>query len=66
MKNVNHIGLQDYVHFHVTNPRTPWAQLFSTMENAKDKFQAVSDYSVSETTLEQVFISFARHQVVKK
>ena len=54
---------QDYVHFHVTNPSTQWAQLFSTMEKAKEEFPAVSDYSVSETTLEQIFISFARHQI---
>ena len=57
------IFLQDYIHFHVTNPKTSWAHLFSTMENAKEKFPALSDYSVSETTLEQVFISFARHQI---
>ena len=54
---------QDYIHFHVTNPSTQWAQLFSTMEKAKEEFPAVSDYSVSETTLEQIFISFARHQI---
>ena len=53
---------QDYVHFHVTNPKTPWAYLFSTMESAKNQFPAVSDYSVSETTLEQVFLSFAKEQ----
>ena len=34
------------------------------MESAKSKFSSdiISDYSVSETTLEQVFISFAKHQ----
>ena len=56
------IFFQDYVHFHVTNPKTPWAYLFSTMESAKNQFPAVSDYSVSETTLEQVFLSFAKEQ----
>ena len=56
------IFFQDYVHFHVTNPKTPWAYLFSTMESAKNQFQAVSDYSVSEPTLEQVFLSFAKEQ----
>lgn len=57
---------KDYVHFHVTDPHTPWAHLFSTMENAKISFGEVTDYSVSETTLEQVFISFARHQVSRE
>ena len=55
-------ALQDYVHFHVTNPLTPWDYLFSTMEGTKQKFTELTDYSVSETTLEQVFLSFAKKQ----
>ena len=39
---------------------TPWAYLFSSMEAAKNEYPALSDYSVSETTLEQVFLSFAK------
>ena len=53
---------KDYVHFHVTNPGTPWAYLFSSMEAAKRTYPALTDYSVSETTLEQVFLSFAKDQ----
>ena len=53
---------KDYVHFHVTNPATPWAYLFSSMEAAKNDFEVLCDYSVSETTLEQVFLSFAKEQ----
>ena len=53
---------KDYVHFHVTNPGTPWAYLFSSMEAAKNEYPALTDYSVSETTLEQVFLSFAKDQ----
>ncbi len=56
-------SFQDYVHFHVTNPLTPWSQLFSTMESAKQQYPNLVDYSVSETTLEQVFIAFAKAQV---
>ena len=41
---------------------TPWAYLFSSMEAAKNEYPALSDYSVSETTLEQVFLSFAKDQ----
>ncbi|XP_076463176.1 phospholipid-transporting ATPase ABCA1-like isoform X2 [Babylonia areolata] len=37
------------------------AQLFSTMEQAKAQFD-VEDYSVSQTTLDQVFINFAKMQ----
>ena len=39
-----------------------WAQLFSTMERAQSRFH-LEDYSVSQTTLEQVFINFARAQL---
>jgi len=40
----------------VRNPKTPWSHLFLTMEAAKSLFaeDIISDYSVSETTLEQV------------
>ena len=55
---------KDYVHFHVTDAKTPWSYLFSTMEEAKTVHPALSDYSVSETTLEQVFLSFAKNQRV--
>ena len=56
------ISTQDYVHFHVADASTPWHRLFETMEGVKREFPCVEDYSVSETTLEQVFLSFAKHQ----
>ena len=50
----------DYLHLHV--PAGPsWHQLFEAIEKLKVEFEgAVEDYTVSETTLEQVFLSFAR------
>ncbi len=53
---------QDYVHFHVTDTSTPWHRLFEAMEEIKRELRVVEDYSVSETTLEQVFLSFAKQQ----
>ena len=38
------------------------AQVFSLMESAKGNL-GVQDYSVHQTTLEQVFLTFARAQV---
>jgi len=58
LKDVHH-GL---VHYHI--PRSPavsFAALFSTMEEVRGQF-SVEDYSISQTTLEQVFINFARSQ----
>jgi hypothetical protein len=46
----------------VTNPNTPWKYLFLTMERVKQNFELVEDYTISETTLEQVFLSFAEAQ----
>jgi hypothetical protein len=34
------------------------------MERVKKNFDFVEDYTVSDTTLEQVFLSFAKAQVV--
>ena len=50
----------DYLHFHVANPDTPWHHLFRTMEVMKKDNPYIQDYSISETSLEQVFLSFAR------
>lgn len=54
--------MQDYVHFHISDSSTPWHELFDAMEEMKASFDSVEDYSVSETTLEQVFLSFAKEQ----
>ncbi|XP_022089306.1 ATP-binding cassette sub-family A member 3-like [Acanthaster planci] len=52
---------QSMVHYHITNTQLTWAQVFGTMERAKPRYD-IEDYSVSQTTLEQVFINFARMQ----
>ena len=53
---------QGLLHYHVTDPRVPWRHLFMTMENMKHHFTLMEDYTISETTLEQVFLSFAKPQ----
>ncbi|XP_069681460.1 phospholipid-transporting ATPase ABCA3-like [Periplaneta americana] len=53
---------QGLLHYHVTNPNTPWKHLFLSMERIKHDFEEVEDYTISETTLEQVFLSFAKMQ----
>ncbi|XP_070581084.1 phospholipid-transporting ATPase ABCA3-like isoform X2 [Ptychodera flava] len=52
---------QGMVHYHITDTRLTWAEIFGKMERAKTKYN-IEDYSVSQTTLEQVFINFARSQ----
>ena len=53
---------QGLLHYHVTDANVPWASLFGSMERAKVVYN-IEDYSISQTTLEQVFINFARMQM---
>jgi ATP-binding cassette subfamily A (ABC1) protein 3 len=39
-----------------------WAHVFGSIEKAKQQMD-IEDYSVTQTTLEQVFLNFARHQI---
>ncbi|XP_067859732.1 phospholipid-transporting ATPase ABCA3 [Heptranchias perlo] len=52
---------QGMVHYHLTSKLLTWAQIFGTLERAKEKYN-IKDYAVSQITLEQVFLSFARFQ----
>jgi len=45
----------------VPSEKLTWARVFGTMERAKLEYN-MEDYSVSQTSLEQVFINFARAQ----
>ena len=52
---------QGMVHYHIRDTSVTWAQLFGAIERVKLNFN-IEDYSVSQTTLEQVFVNFARGQ----
>lgn len=49
--------LKDYhqglVHYHLPESGQSWGRIFGLMESAKNKYQ-IEDYSVGQTTLEQV------------
>ena len=47
------------------NPETKLSKLFSVMEGMKAEFPEIENYQVSETTLEQVFLSFAKQQIAE-
>jgi len=45
------------------NTGISWGQIFKSMEQLRGEYaEVIEDYSVSETTLEEVFLSFARKQ----
>ncbi|KAF0881251.1 ABCA3 protein, partial [Crocuta crocuta] len=52
---------QGMVHYHLPGGGLSWAKVFGVLEKAKEKY-AVDDYSVSQISLEQVFLSFAHLQ----
>ncbi|XP_058565915.1 phospholipid-transporting ATPase ABCA3 [Neofelis nebulosa] len=52
---------QGMVHYHLPGEDLSWAKVFGVLEKAKEKY-AVDDYSVSQISLEQVFLSFAHLQ----
>ncbi|XP_070383250.1 phospholipid-transporting ATPase ABCA3-like isoform X2 [Dermacentor albipictus] len=52
---------QALLHFHVTDTSLKWSQLFETLESLKQEL-SFEDYIVSDTTLEQIFLAFARSQ----
>jgi len=38
-----------------------WSKMFGVMERNRDQLN-VADYSISQTTLEEIFLEFAKHQ----
>jgi len=52
-----------FIHYHVQpSPDVTWGKLFEKMEIAKEKFK-LDAYSVGQTSLEQVFLNFAKSQI---
>lgn len=52
---------ENILHYHIPNPQLNWSEIFRAMEEAKLSLH-IEDYSVGETTLEQVFLNFAMAQ----
>lgn len=57
LKDLHH----GYVHYQVSSDGVGWSRLFGTMERSRNELE-LEDYSVSQTTLEQIFLNFARAQ----
>ncbi|XP_031561453.1 ATP-binding cassette sub-family A member 3-like [Actinia tenebrosa] len=54
----SHNGMLTY---QIVNEDLTWSQIFGQLERNRESLNII-DYSVSQTTLEQVFINFAKHQ----
>ncbi|GFW78833.1 ATP-binding cassette sub-family A member 17 [Trichonephila clavipes] len=56
---------QGMLQYHVVNPSTTLSRLFKFMTNMKNQFD-LEDYLISDTSLEQIFLTFARAQRVSR
>lgn len=56
---------QGLLTYYVPNTELKWSTMFGLMEDAKRQYN-IEDYSLSQTTLEQVFLSFTKHQMEDK
>ncbi|XP_036594650.1 ATP-binding cassette sub-family A member 3-like [Trichosurus vulpecula] len=52
---------QRMVHYHLPSKDFSWAKVFGILEKNKEQYE-LEDYSVSQISLEQVFMNFARSQ----
>ncbi|KAL7030128.1 hypothetical protein ACKWTF_006533 [Chironomus riparius] len=51
----------DILAYHIPSAQLKWSQIFGIMEDAKDKL-GIADYSLGQTSLEQVFLYFTKSQ----
>ncbi|KAK5642702.1 hypothetical protein RI129_008869 [Pyrocoelia pectoralis] len=52
---------QDLITFYIKDKKLPWSRMFGIMEEAKS-FLNIEDYSLGQSSLEQVFLSFTKYQ----
>lgn len=51
---------QGLIHYQIMDTSLSWSHLFAKLESIKSSLDIVEDYSLSDTTLEQIFIAFAK------
>ena len=56
---------EGYVDYQIPDDNAKLGQIFGVMERAKAEYE-VEDYSVHQTTLEQIFLTFTQNQVAPK
>lgn len=49
------------LHYYIHDSSLSWSEIFGSIERAKERLK-IEDYSVGQTTLEQIFLTFARKQ----
>jgi ATP-binding cassette, subfamily A (ABC1), member 3 len=55
----------DILTYHIPATKIKWSHMFGLMEEAKTRLN-ISDYSLGQTSLEQVFLYFTKYQRITK
>lgn len=53
---------QGLITYHIPTTHMTWSRMFGVMESAKRQLD-IEDYSLGQTSLEQVFLSFTKYQI---
>ncbi|XP_066260323.1 phospholipid-transporting ATPase ABCA3-like [Euwallacea similis] len=53
---------EEMLTYYVTDQSIPWSSMFGILERGKNSNLNIEDYSLSQSSLEQVFLTFTRHQ----
>uniref|UniRef100_A0A5F9DRX4 ABC transporter domain-containing protein n=1 Tax=Oryctolagus cuniculus TaxID=9986 RepID=A0A5F9DRX4_RABIT len=56
---------QGFLNYYIPSKKNSWGKVFGVLEKAKEQFN-LEDYSISQITLEQVFLTFQRQQPVEQ
>ncbi|KAJ8962463.1 hypothetical protein NQ317_001546, partial [Molorchus minor] len=53
---------QELINYYITDKSVPWSKMFGVLEEGKRGDLNIEDYSLGQSSLEQVFLTFTRHQ----
>ncbi|XP_074034978.1 phospholipid-transporting ATPase ABCA3 isoform X2 [Leptinotarsa decemlineata] len=53
---------QELLTYYITDKSTPWSKMFGILEKGKRSDLNIEDYSLGQSSLEQVFLTFTRNQ----
>ncbi|KAG5867003.1 hypothetical protein JTB14_015335 [Gonioctena quinquepunctata] len=53
---------QELLNYYITDKTIPWSKMFGILEEGKRKDLNIEDYSLGQSSLEQVFLIFTRNQ----
>uniref|UniRef100_A0AAR5Q094 ABC transporter domain-containing protein n=2 Tax=Dendroctonus ponderosae TaxID=77166 RepID=A0AAR5Q094_DENPD len=53
---------EELLTYYISDKSVPWSKMFGLLEEAKRRDLNIEDYSLGQSSLEQVFLTFTKHQ----